>query len=403
MKRSKSLLILMPVLGLMMMLGTATASATTFSTDTNPAYVTGLNTSATQLVFGEYNSVSCSEDTFSAKLEGFSAAHLATGENLSGCTGSSKSVSTNGCSVEFNVGSYTGYGSSTGTLDIGPKGCGPIVMENKFGSCTVEIPSQTNIAGVTYGTKGSGSSRYLAVSVNSSTLTYVQDPKHEQLCADGTFTNGKLAAQVNLKATTGAGVPAPLYVDQGAHQPIFEAVSYPSNFSGSQDSSSQLTIEAGKITCSTGKLSGKVTAATTTLLVKPEYSGCSVVFLGATYSATVKPNGCSYQATVVNAGPPYEGLVNLACEKAGEAIEVSIERPSEPCLVKIAPQAAGSKITYTTGEGGVSGSVSASSLTYTQVGVLCPGNQFSSSRVFSNGQATASGSLSALYLTGSKQ
>jgi len=158
------------------------------------------------------------------------------------------------------------------------------------------------------------------------------------------------------------------------------------------------TVEAATTTCKTVKFSGTSVGTNTgtswtsaDLTITPVYENCTVVVLGEEHVLHYRTNGCTYTFT---AGDTFEGetkvhgTTDIVCP-AGKVIEWEITG-ANICKVTFGPQNNVEGITYhNTGTGtkrDVDWIVAITKLAYTQDGVFCPGNNFSSSKSFTNGK-----------------
>jgi hypothetical protein len=386
------------VTALLVVLGASNATAAEFTTEPEQAFVSGSNVLSTNLTLGGYVGTSCGTDRFSATLSHASGS-LSAGNQIENCT---SEVTLNGCNLTYGAGVETSAGVSQGVLDVGPAGCGPIKVASK--SCTATIGSQTARGTVSYTTKGSGSGRYLEMKANVSTLSYATSG----VCGVHSGGNGSYSGTWKVAATDAGGTPVGLFIATPPHAPLLEAAGFPTVLTAAQNAGAahQFTAMAGTTKCTGATLSGEASAATSTLTLSGTYSGCTTLVLGATRSTTVKMNSCGYVFHVANAGPPYQGSVDVSCTKAGDAIEVAIAE-ANPCLIKVGPQQGLSSIAYANGEGSVIGTASITGISYVQVGMFCPENQFKNERSFTNGTysgaSTLTGSTGAVAITGQKQ
>jgi len=158
------------------------------------------------------------------------------------------------------------------------------------------------------------------------------------------------------------------------------------------------TVEAGSTTCKTARFSvtsvGTNTGTSWTsseLTITPVYEICTALVIGEEHVADVNPNGCTYTFT---AGETFEGetkvhgTVDIICP-VGKVIEVEITGPNI-CKVTVPAQLNKAGITYHNTGTGASRDVDVISaittLTYTQDGAFCPGNNFQASKTFTNGK-----------------
>lgn len=118
----------------------------------------------------------------------------------------------------------------------------------------------------------------------------------------------------------------------GASADLFTTESAPTTLRGTQQSANSFDFEAGTVACSTAKYVGTAsTTATSSIVLTPEYSGCTIFGM----SAEVSMNGCSYILKVNGAGST-EGTGEISCP-AGK--EITIKWPpilTTKCIIHMA-------------------------------------------------------------------
>ena len=158
------------------------ASAAEFRAESTPVTLTGAQEG--QDVFEtDAGEVECTEATYHGTQSVSPAASVEVAPTYSGCSalfGTPAEVIPNGCKYRFKITSETSATTSHGTVDIVcPVGKEiTVTVKGTFGSsthkCTVHIPSQNGIAGITYTSEGTKSGRYVMVDVNANTIKYSQ-------------------------------------------------------------------------------------------------------------------------------------------------------------------------------------------------------------------------------------
>jgi opacity protein-like surface antigen len=116
----------------------------------------------------------------------------------------------------------------------------------------------------------------------------------------------------------------------------FRAEAYPVAFKGQQgEFGGELAYGLGgvQLNCWPHTFTGSASAALSSLSLTPSYgSECEAAGIGA----TVKANGCRFVLHSTNESAPYTGVMDIACQKEGEAIEVTFST----CQVAIPPRPA---------------------------------------------------------------
>jgi hypothetical protein len=258
------------------------------------------------------------------------------------CTGSGwgeSELETNGCNLVFSPGVL-----SKATLAIGPAGCGPMRLSTHGGFCEYSFaPQAVSLDPLA----GEGTPATVPVTVED-TLAYTHESSMSCGSKAGVFL---LQSEWELKAYSEGGSQAGLKVvrngiwfDPGSAQ--FKAEGYPDTFIGEPDASSPHSMKIGSmptLNCQSARLkAAQVTAATSTIAVAPELSGCTVNLLGAPKPAKFTLNSCSYAIGAPSSGPPYADAVDIACSKEGDSIGLIVygnQAETETlCKYQIAPQ-----------------------------------------------------------------
>lgn len=371
MKRSSSrAAIVMMAICAIGLTGATAASATVFSSETYPSAVELQAISGSEFVSG-IKSVACQaqpggEDTLSAASES-----VAPEVGDSASCNSSGSLKMNGCRFVFNAG---------GTGEIGPPGCGTMVL--KHGTCEWSFSPQS-FGDVAYENNGEGAASTVVVQVQGATLKYTNGsgcPGSGE--ANATYTaNWELSAANEASEPTGISVrPSAVYLSgeesgEPSKQPKLNAETYPTPIVGVQSGEDPHVLKLGirEITCGSIDLDGELSAATTQVSLAAAYGSCVATNVLPT---TVSMNSCHYDLNVLNAGPPYAGSIGVACSKEGDTIEAkvwsgkaSFEEGKPPaCVYTIAPQSGLGSVGLTTVGLGVAVDLNLSGISYSITG-----------------------------------
>lgn len=184
--------------------GASAASAAEFHSEATETVLTGSQI-GTDVFETNGGTVECSEATYVGEQSGTTTTTATVTPTYSGCTAfgfGGASVNTNGCEYEFH---------SNGTVDI--QSCntaaGVIVTASLFGTrkCTVEVPEQAGVSGVTFTSSGAGTTRDITVDVAITSLHYIQTAGTGfGACASGTATNGKYNGSTTVTGEDALGV-----------------------------------------------------------------------------------------------------------------------------------------------------------------------------------------------------
>ncbi len=145
----------------------------------------------------------------------------------------------------------------------------------------------------------------------------------------------------------------------------FRAATSPVKITADQTTTNVFSVDGTKVECTTAHFAteGEIAAPSTTLLVHPEYSGCTAFgFVGA----TVKTTGCNYNLHAA-------GTVDIVCS-SGNSIKIE----AATCKAEVGSQSGLSSIAYTNSNPlatvTVTPNVSKIKVTKTEDGFLCPLN-----------------------------
>lgn len=289
-------------------------------------------------------------------------------------------LTTNGCQLIFHPG--------TGTLDIGPSGCGPLkISMTNCPAGLFSIPAQTGIS-ATYSNSGSGSEANFHVSISDKSVEYTAPASN--LCKKaGTYNDLYIFGELKVSATNAekkpigtsvitGNVPMGLFLTNGPAR--LAAPEYPVRLTGERvpwSEFAQITLftlgpGTGKVTCKEasfdgGELSGPVEEFS----LNATYSKCTA----GPMSVTVNMNSCHYGFSgleQISEKGEYDSTAKIACSKEGDAIVIT----GSGCVVKLPAQVLGGQPTEMTNlvegyESTVSALVHGSSVHYTTIGANC--------------------------------
>lgn len=322
----------------------------------------------------------CASPTFTGTAEGtmtadatFAIDSLAPWSTGTGsCSGST--MSWNKCNLIMHPPTE---GTTNGTVEIGPSGCGSVDLVRGIPNCSFKIPAQTGI-GATY-TNESGAVLHVAIKTNS--LKHVLE---SGFCGTKgtTYNDGGWYAGFSIKTNVGLWVeelPVGVRVDgeeseNPFEQPRFVPEISPTSMTGELAGTHEFKVNAAGSTlkCTSGTLAGELPSPVTSMDVSTTYTGCAKGF--GIDDLTVDMNSCRYAFALDNVGPPYSGTAEVVCDEEGDAIEFLI---TKYCTYELAPQALGTATYVTTGgynETRILAEVKGSGVTYVRTlsKSLCP-------------------------------
>lgn len=342
-------------------IGAASASASYFTGGEYPVTLKAPPTLSQQITTEGGVSYQCQNYT----LEGFLKAPSESLEADSGPSGlkcaspptdPEATLSMNGCKLILHPGSELASGYFSGSAEIGPAKCGPMVL--KGNRCTRKFAAQTGLS-ATFTDEGSGAKGTVGIVVSGS-LAYTSEGQLSQCgAATGSASYGaawQMSGYNGFGEAVGAAVvknpPIGLYMaGKEGSEPRFEAEKYPAKVSGNQNTAAKYTLGLSEgirpLSCESASLQGTLSAAATQLGLVPEGQNCSLTILGNQDPATIQANSCQYSLNALNVGPPYAGSLGVACSKEGDGIEIkayaSAQKQAEGvvlCAYTIAPQSA---------------------------------------------------------------
>jgi hypothetical protein len=175
--------------------------------------------------------VKCSTAEFSGnnneEQTGETLTSFATYDNCTVFGLSGSTVNMNGCHYRFHTGTKvvtetkTDYNATVDVVCPGPE-AGPIIVTAKVGTtvkCTVTIPAQSGLEGVSFENEGEGAGRAVVVNSNVTGIEYTQ---HEGSgfgrCSNANHTgegngNGKYTGSVTVGGENAAGEPVGVWVE----------------------------------------------------------------------------------------------------------------------------------------------------------------------------------------------
>jgi hypothetical protein len=357
-----------------------------------PATLVGESSEAAGINAGKPNPITCKSSTVSGVVNSPTDL-IAVTPGFSGCemkvlgTWRPATVSSSGCAFLLHPGTEDAEGHVTGTVDIGPTGCGPITAVAQ--NCEKSFGAQSNVGTASYSAAGSG---VVDVAISLQNLSYASQGS---FCAGESGTGGTISASWHLRAKSSGGNPVSLglsetlpdgiYLTGSAGSARLEAERYPVNLRGEQSSTSSFMVKSkgGTLRCSTASFSGTVASSVSTISASPSFGGCVLQTIYGAINVSVSTNGCSYQYTIAG-GPSYSGQLSLSCPSGS-----SLEAKGNGCVLTVSGQPLGSVTYGATGSGpyrAITETVSGSSIKSSATGAFC-----SASGAFEGGTFAESG------------
>ena len=328
-------------LALTALVGVSSASASGIAFSQYPATVKGGEITTHSFNLGLERIITCNFSQLTAYAGGPSET-LEVTATPSGCSSKLESGVTlkmNGCKFIYHP------AVGKGSLDIGPVGCGQVVLEGA--NCTRTFSPQTSgtasFANAAKSVKVTDEG-YLQYKVTKGSLVACGNGSVPAIFSGSWTINAYDAggAQITAAAVPGTG----LYMtgqqsEEAAKQPKFAAEKYPVTITGFQDPAQKQALTIGgsrKVECQEANSLSQASAATSQLTLDNKYAGCILSILGSEFTTVISTNGCSFVLNALNAGPPYKGTVDIACGE-GKAIEISdYSEAGVRCTYKISPQ-----------------------------------------------------------------
>lgn len=360
-------------------LGAANASASGFDFDQYPASAIGTDSSAHTFGFLGGKTIGCEMGTFVTGSVSGPKELLPATVSPKGCSGTfegSVTIKMNSCKFVYhgNVGS--------GSFDIAGTNCTGITLEGS--NCSYRFDPQTGLA-TSFSNAGTPSTVTIS---DAASIQYTVTKGSKALCGSTTGTatytgSWKLVAYNEGGSPTGvrAVVGTPLFMTgeasgEASKQPKFAAGAYPVTITGYQSPAAKNTLTLGgnrAISCAEVVNRSSAGAATASLSLSAEFSGCILTIFGNQLPTEFLMNSCSITLSALNVGPPYAGSFGVACSKEGDAIEIKDYNPegTHICTYRLAPQSGFESVGLTnTGSGTeqtIDASYNVSGLTVTRV------------------------------------
>ena len=366
MNRIKTMgLVVVAALALTALLGAASASASQFRAEGYPTAIAGTQGTAQKLVFGPGGAVSkCSTIATSGTASAASSA-LSQATTYKGCTlgGLSATVSANSCTSTLH--STNEAAPYTGTMDIA---CGKAgdAIEITQGTCVIQIPAQSSLAGVEFTNAGTKSSRTITVTYNISGLSYTGGSG----CAKslvGAFSNGTLTGSSTLKGSVGQRAVGVYLANEQIDDPAgFKAGKYSAIVDHVSTTAFKIVYLGTTLKCNTNVGTGTLAGPSFQLDQSMSFAGCAAGGI----EFAVNMNGCyftPYVSTV--SGATATGGIAVRCASPGQEITL---KPPIGCQLRIPAQNPGGTVGYANTEFGgvpvVQANIAVSGLQYTAEG-----------------------------------
>jgi hypothetical protein len=315
---------------------TAASASSGFKADKYPASLTGENS-----YFAWYTGEQtfCSNGgSFEASIEGPSRSVKTT--STEDCnSGGNNSVEMNGCNFILEPGP-----EESGTVSIGPPGCGPIHIQIYGPPCDTVKPQTLDpealfINGIDE-TTGKDSVEIIAQGKLEYETCFGKTYSDLNVSADWQVSATNFGEPTGIRVSDGlsnaVGVHLPSEETEKAARPHIESDSQIVNIAG--DGFDRFVTKPAIFECGETSLQGGATSESTSLELIAEYHKCTATLGEAKVNASVVMNGCSYTLNVDNAGPPYAGRWGVFCNE-GEAIELKVfVAGKERKCAKITPQ-----------------------------------------------------------------
>lgn len=361
--------------------GISSASASGFLTESVPASLQGESTT-THSFSTPYAEMKCSQSTFTKSMDR-PTEKLAVAPSYAGCVQkdgkASMSVNMNGCQFQFRAGNETSKDQYNGTVDIGPAGCGPIVISGQ--ACTQKIPAQTGFSGLSYENVGSGASQYFKV---STALTGIKFTSEGANCGTYSGSSGIYTGTWKVDSPVGVQVAGSGSLYISGTPPQLRTYSYPSGIVGSQTVAGPMKYtlapgspsSPGTLECGEASFGGQYASAQSEFEVLPTFGNCKIITIFGNITATTDTHGCGYRYSITGSSP-YTGSLSLTCPEGGE-----LEAKGTGCTVKIPAQVLGT-VTYKDPVGDlatVSAAATGEGLSYSAKGALCSGGSGSGAK-----------------------
>ncbi|HEY5815829.1 MAG TPA: hypothetical protein VIS95_05755 [Solirubrobacterales bacterium] len=317
----------------------------------------------------------CTESAYTGTMEVSPASELTLTPAFAECDAfgySNAEVITNGCDYLFHEGAEAEGGSFEGAADIKcPEGKSIEIVAKVRGllKCRATIGTQSGLAGVTYSSSGSGSSRDLEFDIHLEKVKYTQDTG-EGLgkCTAGSFEDGKVNGAPTVIGER-SGEQVGVWVQRTGPREMHSEIE-DTTLIGEDTGSEKIELSAGTAECLEAGYKGTLAAKDQlTWTLSPEFANCDAFGFS---TAEVKWNGCAYELSIdeEKVGEAFEGVGAIQCAE-GKTIEVIAESSGTlKCKATIGTQSGLTPVTYTNAGAGTSRDVkvdlSLSGVKYTQ-------------------------------------
>lgn len=207
------------------------------------------------------------------------------------------------------------------------------------------LPAQVFGGTEDYTREGAGTKRDLKLRATLTEIEYTL----EDVCGEGGFANATYSGEATLSGEKEGGGQVGIWVGE----PEFRSEATHTVLTASSTGAQVFTAAGSKLSCAEASFKGTLESATKSaeeIVLQPTYSSCTVEEEGAKLTAHVDPEGCGLGLGVIEeteGGGLYHGPGRIACEKAEEAIHVTVTLfGKEYACFKIAPQVAAGLVDY---------------------------------------------------------
>jgi hypothetical protein len=328
--------------------GASSASASFIISKSVSTNMVGTSSGSLQVGVGNSVYFDCAPN-FSTYQAGSYAEKLAVDTPNGKCTGPfghSGTLDWKNCDLTFRPGKEvtppeegTPYFEST--FEIGPAGCGPVILKNNTAGCVHEISPQT-IPGKASSSLAIGVAGLLTSTTPNACGFVFKGTHKSSLNGAWSVAGTDVATGKPTGVSVSRRIPVGLYIF--GEEPKFQAELYPAIVEGKITTNNVFTFSpgGGTITCNKngGLLSaGSVGGSTAKFPFDVGYTSCWGP-LGSEVKVNMK--SCDYVFGVANSGPPYTGTVDIECANEGDAVVFEATAfQSLLCRVTYPPQTLG--------------------------------------------------------------